>query len=79
MKRIAFLVDAIGKLQARALPVGGFRDVLKMMSPRFGIKLLLLEEKPLLFPDAEGREDQVQDVVAGSLARERVEMTKGSV
>jgi hypothetical protein len=54
MKRIAFLVDALGKLQARALPVGGFRDVLKMMSPRFGIKLLLLEEKPLLFPDAEG-------------------------
>jgi len=54
MKRIAFLVDAIGKLQARALPVGGFRDVPKMMSPRFGIKLLLLEEKPLLFPDAEG-------------------------
>jgi hypothetical protein len=79
MKRIAFLVDATGKLQARALPVGRFRDVLKMMNPRFGIELLFLEEKPLLFPDAEGRKDQVQDVVAGGLASERVEMTKGSV
>jgi hypothetical protein len=33
----------------------------------------------ILFSDAEGRKDQVQDVIAGGLAGERVEMTKGSV
>jgi hypothetical protein len=43
MKRIAFRVDAAGKPQARSLPVGRFRDVIKMMCSRFGIELLFLE------------------------------------
>jgi hypothetical protein len=34
---------------------------------------------PLLLSDAKGREDQMQNVVGGGFAGERVEMTKGSV
>ena len=36
-------------------------------------------ERVFLLSDAEGREDQIQNVVGGGFAGERVEMTKGSV
>jgi hypothetical protein len=47
-------------------------------------RILHLHREPcglseILFADAESRKDQVQDVIAGGLAGERVEMTKGSI
>ena len=38
-----------------------------------------VQSEPLLFSNAKSRKDQIQNVVAGRLASERVEMAKGSV